>query len=108
MWQRIKPYIINDYFPLAPKGTAEICSRLANPDNNSITPIEWYEKQKAAGANIDIWFYENAAHGIFLGPIDRKILMYGGTFKRWGWTGASSSAADKLIADMDRFISSAD
>ena len=69
--------------------------------------MEWYEKQKAAGANIDIWFYENAAHGIFAGPMDRKILMYGGTLKRWGWTGASGSAPDKLIADMDRFISSA-
>jgi hypothetical protein len=33
--------------------------------------------------------------------------MYGGTVKRWGWTGASSEAVDKLIADMDRFISAA-
>lgn len=107
MWQRIEQCRFNDYLPLAPKGTAQICSRLANPDDNSITPIEWYEKQKASGANIDVWFYENAAHGIFAGPIDRKILMYGGTLKRWGWTGANSSAADKLIADMDRFISSA-
>ncbi len=107
MWQRIEPCKVNVNYPLAPKGTAEICNRFANSDDNSITPMEWYEKQKAAGANIDIWFYENAAHGIFLGPIDRKILMFGGTEKRWGWTGASGTAADKLVADMDRFMSTA-
>jgi hypothetical protein len=33
--------------------------------------------------------------------------MYGGTVKRWGWTGASEDAAEKLVSDMEKFISSA-
>lgn len=44
---------------------------------------EWFEQQKAAGADIEVWFYENAAHGILAGPIDRGIRLYGGTMKRW-------------------------
>ena len=105
MWQRIEPCFTLDHYRAAPPGTAETCNRLVNAESNSITPYQWFEQQKAAGADIEVWFYENAAHGILAGPIERGIRMYGGTVKRWGWTGASSASADKLIADMDRFIS---
>lgn len=107
MWQRVEECWKNDHELLAPPGTAQVCSHKVNARSNSITPLQWFEQQKAAGANVDIWFYEDAAHGILAGPIDRGIRMYGGTVKRWGWTGASEDAAEKLVSDMEKFISSA-
>lgn len=104
MWQRIEPCLILDHYKPAPSGTAETCNHLVNAKSNSITPYQWFEQQKAAGADIEVWFYENAAHGILAGPIDRGIRLYGGTMKRWAWTGASSEAAEKLILDMEKFI----
>ena len=105
--QRVEECWKNDHDLLAPPGTAQTCNRKVNAQSNSITPLQWFEQQKAAGANVDIWFYEDAAHGILAGPIDRGIRMYGGTVKRWGWTGASEDAAEKLVSDMEKFISSA-
>ena len=104
MWQRVESCITVDHYRLAPAGTAETCNFQVNPKNNSITPVQWFEQQKTRGADIDLWFYEDAAHGIMAGPMDRGIRMYGGTVKRWGWTGSSGDAAEKLIADIDRFI----
>jgi dienelactone hydrolase len=104
MWSRVEPCLTVDHYRLAPPGTAESCNARLNPQGTSITPIEWYEKQKASGADIEVWFYENAAHGILAGPIDRGIRMYGGTVKRWGWTGSSGNAAEKLVSDMEQFI----
>jgi dienelactone hydrolase len=104
MWERIEPCLILDHYKPAPSGTAETCNHLVNAKSNSITPYQWFEQQKAAGADIEVWFYENAAHGILAGPIDRGIRLYGGTMKRWAWTGASSEAAEKLILDMEKFI----
>lgn len=104
MWQRIESCVTLDHYRLAPPGTAETCNAQVNPQEHSITPMQWYERQKLAGADIEIWFYDDAAHGILAGPIDRGIRMYGGTVKRWGWTGASGKAADKLISDIEKLI----
>lgn len=104
MWQRIESCITLEHYRLAPPGTAETCNFQVNSKNNSITPFQWYETQKAIGADIAVWFYEDAAHGIMAGPIDRGIRMYGGTVKRWGWTGASGNATEKLVSDIEKFI----
>lgn len=104
MWNRIESCTTVEHYRLAPPGTAEFCNGRTHPQGNSITPFEWFERQKAGGADIEIWFYEDAAHGILAGPIDRGIRMYGGTVKRWGWTGSSGDAADRLVSDMEKFI----
>lgn len=104
MWARKAPCKYIGRYPLAPLGTAENCSRAKNPESFSLSPLEWSEKQKAQGADLDIWFYDDAAHGIMLGPIDRKMLTYGTDTITFSWTGSGQSAKDKLIKDMADFI----
>jgi hypothetical protein len=85
-------------------GVAENCNRQTNPESFSPSPLEWSEQQKAKGANIELWFYDQAAHGILQGPIDRKMLTYGTDLVTFSWTGSEQSAKDKLIKDMASFI----
>jgi hypothetical protein len=59
---------------------------------------------KAQKADIDVWFYDNAAHGIFQGPIDRKMLTYGTDNVTFSWTGSENSAKEKMLADLLKLI----
>jgi len=104
MWARKAPCKFIGRYALAPVGTAEHCNRQKNPELFSLSPLEWSEKQKSSAANIDIWFYDQAAHGIMQGPIDRKMLTYGTDTTTFSWTGSEQIAKDKLIKDMAGFI----
>jgi dienelactone hydrolase len=104
MWARKSPCKFIGRYALAPVGVAENCNRQTNPESFSPSPLEWSEQQKAKGANIELWFYDQAAHGILQGPIDRKMLTYGTDLVTFSWTGSEQSAKDKLIKDMASFI----
>ena len=104
MWARNAPCRYIGRYALAPVGVSENCNRQKNPELFSPSPLEWSEQQKAKGADIDIWFYDQAAHGIMQGPIDRKMLTYGTDITTFSWTGSEQSAKDKLIKDMATFI----
>ena len=69
-------------------------------------PIDWMQRLKSQGADIDIWFYDHAAHGILQGPIDRKMLTYGTDNTTFSWTGSDSSAKEKMLADLVKLIQS--
>lgn len=104
MWARKAPCKYIGRYALAPVGVAENCNRQKNPELIAPSPLEWSEQHKAKGADIDIWFYDAAAHGIMQGPIDRKMLTYGTDLTTFSWTGSEQSAKDKLIQDMATFI----
>ena len=88
---------------LAPAGFAKRCSRFQNPDEMVMTPKAWYEKLKAQGEPVELHEYANAAHGILLGPITRKHVVYGKgptARDRFAWTGSGSDTSDRYIADL--------
>ena len=70
------------------------------------SPLEWFERQKQAGADIEIWWYEEAAHGMFLGPINRQARVWGATDKRFAWTGGSEDARQKFLSNFEAFVQS--
>ncbi len=106
IWSRRAPckYIARD--PLTPVGIAEKCNRRLNSDQLAPSPLEWSQQQIAQGADLEIWFYEQAAHAIMFGTIDRKMLTYGTNLTTFSWTGSDQSAKAKLIEDMANFIKS--
>lgn len=103
MHTRTDPCALNRASPLAAAGTTQRCSFTINPSEQSISPQTWGEQLKAQGQPVDFWFYDDAAHGLLAGPIQRGMRVYGSgptAQRRYGWTGASGAAADRFVADL--------
>jgi hypothetical protein len=105
MWQRQESCLVNRA-PSSeiPVGNAARCNGRQNPTDLTEKPIDWMNRLKAQKADIDVWFYDNAAHGIFQGPIDRKMLTYGTDNVTFSWTGSENSAKEKMLADLLKLI----
>jgi hypothetical protein len=86
-----------------PNGTSKTCNAAVNPFGLTQSVFSWFEQQKSKGADIDIWFYDNAAHGMFLGPLQKNMITYGVDLRRFAWVGGDPSAKNKLLDDVDRF-----
>ena len=67
------------------------------------SPIEWFESQKRANADIDIWFIDNAAHDMFAGPLNKQTRTWGSNDKRYAWTGGSSESRQKFLEQFKKF-----
>lgn len=106
IWLRQEPCSVNVADFIHPPGSSQTCSSAANQRLLGQKPIDWYENQKRQGADIDVWFYDNAAHGIFLGPIQRNMITYGTDNRRYAWVGADPAAKNKLLDDIDRYVKS--
>ena len=53
----------------APIGTAQYCSQ-SNPSGTMLTTLQWAEKVKwNHNAKLEIQYFDNVAHGAFLGPL---------------------------------------
>lgn len=89
---------------IQPPGSANRCNVELNPSDMTQSPIEWYEEQKNAGADIDVWWYEDTAHGMFSGQINRQTRTWGTNDTRFAWTGGASSAREKFLDDFKKFI----
>lgn len=85
-----------------PVGSAQRCNMDTRPQELTESPMEWYEGQKQRGADIEIWWYEDAAHGLFLGPLTRQTRTWGLQDVRYAWVGASSQARQKFLQDFKR------
>lgn len=90
---------------IQPAGSAKRCNMDLNPRDMTQSPIEWYEEQKKAGADIELWWYEDAAHGMFGGVINRQTRTWGANDTRFAWTGGASSAREKFLDDFKKYIS---
>lgn len=107
MWQRQESCRVNRLpSPEIPMGNAQQCNARQNPADMTEKPIDWMQRLKTQGADIDVWFYDDAAHGIFQGPIDRKMLTYGTDNTTFSWTGSNPSAKEKMLADLVKLIQS--
>lgn len=105
MWQRQESCFVNRApSSEVPAGNAAQCNGRQNPTDLTEKPIDWMNRLKAQKADIDVWFYDNAAHGIFQGPIDRKMLTYGTDNVTFSWTGSENSAKEKMLADLLKLI----
>ena len=107
MHTRVEPCSYNQVSPLAATGTANHCNPKVNGNLMTISPKEWGENLQKKGQALHFWLYENAAHGILIGNIDRGTRTYGtgqtANF-RYGWTGANYEVGNQLIADMMKVI----
>ena len=100
IWLRQDPCFTNTASFIHPKGNALTCNGLVNSGGRAAKPIDWYEEQKKKGADVEVWFYDNAAHGIFLGPIQKNMITYGADLRRFAWVGADASARSKRLDDI--------
>lgn len=107
MYTRTDPCALNRAYPLTAPGTALRCSLFANPGDMTISPQAWGEKLRAEGDPVEFWFYDEAAHGLMAGHIDRGVRIYGSgptALKRYGWIGASPAAAKRFTDDLIKTI----
>lgn len=103
MYTRGEACVVNRSSELAPLGTAQRCSFLANPRATMISPQAWGEKLKSEGQPLELWFYENAAHGLLAGSLHKGMRIYGSgptALTRYGWVGASPDAANQFTQDL--------
>jgi len=98
-WSRQVPCRLNMAGFDGPPGNAANCSAARNAFNRTESPEQWVARQRAAGADIDIWFYEDAAHGIFAGPLRFLTVDWPGRTAP-ATIGASEAARQKLLQDM--------
>jgi dienelactone hydrolase len=103
IWLRQERCHLNVAAFLHPAGNARTCSADVNRNGLTQRPIDWFEDQKRKGADIELWFYDNAAHGIFAGPLQRNTIVYGRDMRRFAWIGADASARHQLLDDILRF-----
>jgi dienelactone hydrolase len=93
----------------AAPGTTQRCSQRNNPFAQSLSPQQWGDQLKAEGQPLEFWFYDDAAHGLLAGPINRGMRTYGSgptALRRYGWIGASPDAANRFTADLMKAIRS--
>lgn len=91
----------------AAPGTTQRCSLWNNPMDMGLSPYQWAEQLKAQGQPVEFWFYDDAAHGLLAGPIDRGMRTYGSgptASRRYGWIGAAPDAANRFTADLIKAI----
>jgi hypothetical protein len=103
MYTRSDPCAFNRPSMLAPPGTAARCSATVNPSELTISPQQWGEALKAAGQPLEFWFFDDAAHGLLAGSLNKGVRVYGSgssAQRRFGWVGASSESAQRFVSNL--------
>jgi poly(3-hydroxybutyrate) depolymerase len=106
IWLRRELCLLNVSDFIQPPGNSAQCNGLINRHQLTPAPIDWLEDIKSKGADIEVWYYENAAHGIFFGSLQKNTIVYGTDMKRFAWVGADASAKAKLVEDVQKFAKS--
>lgn len=94
---------------LAPAGVSKRCNPFSNPHDMVISPKDWYEQIRAQGQPVELHLYDDAAHGILLGRISKKKVVYGKgptALHRFAWTGSEPHVPDRFIEDLVKAIKS--
>jgi len=98
-WQRRVPCRLNLAVFDGPPGNAATCNHNLNPNGLTQAPADWAATQKSQGADVEMWFYENAAHGIFAGPLRQQMMQWPGMLAHAS-VGADDAARAALLADV--------
>jgi len=109
MYTRSDLCALNRASELAAPGTAQRCSLFANPSDFTPSPQTWGERLRSEGQPVEFWFYDDAAHGLLAGWLDKGMRVYGSgpsAQRRYGWIGASPDAADRFAGDLLKAIRS--
>lgn len=103
-WSRRSPCRLNTAEFDGPRGNAAQCNAALNPFNLTESPEQWVARLRAVGADADIWFYDDAAHGIFTGQLRFLTVNWpNGTAPTP--IGVTEAARQKLLRDMLMVIS---
>jgi dienelactone hydrolase len=95
IWNRADPCILMQTDSLTPPGTATACR------GRSTAPSEWLKNQESKNTDIEVWFYPNAAHWFFSPKgLNKNKITYGVSIEKFAWSGAETSAQNKLIKDV--------
>ncbi len=105
-WQRRVSCRLNMTGFDGPPGNAAACNSQINPGSRTQSPGNWAEAQRARGADIETWFYEDGAHGIFTGPLNQRTMAWS-TGTAHASVGAQEATRQQLLADILARISSA-
>ena len=106
-WQDKTPCRLSISIATAPKGNTFSCNNFVNRDLLTENHISWFEKQKNKNANIQIWFYEDAAHGILAPKLDWDASRTHPKTKITWYTaiGAKDYIKEKYKKDLIQYIS---
>lgn len=99
-WLRRVPCSYNLLTTLVPIGNAAKCNARTNPAEQTQSPEEWIAGRRAEGASITVWFFDAAAHGIFLGPLRERRNAWGNGHVLHANTGATDAARAELLQRM--------
>ena len=103
-WLAHGPCRLNVYIPDAPKGNSFSCNANSSAGSKGENHLEWYEKQKAKNNDIQIWFYDDAAHGIFNGDLRQQLRSTADGNRFNAPEGAKAEVKTKYLNDLLTYI----
>lgn len=98
-WRRRVPCRLNLAGFDGPPGNAAACNSQVNPGSLTQSPGDWAEAQRALGADVETWFYEGGAHGIFIGPLNQRTMAWS-TGTAHASIGAADTTRQRLLKDL--------
>ena len=105
IWERTAPCFFNTVHSTAPEGNSKNCNDKKNSLDRTEKPIDWFGRMKEKYP-IELEFYEDAAHGIILGDLQKRKSTYGHSIQANTSIGASRDAKDKLLKSLVKEIRS--
>lgn len=100
------PCGFNDYYPLAPPGFAQFCSRTVNTFNPMPSPQSWFEGIKAKGLDVQMLFVEGGGHGIMFDNFSASAMQLAGGRMFYRSRGAPADTRQKLQKQVLEFMES--
>lgn len=103
-WLRRNRCALNTAEFIQPPGNAAGCNARAGSGGLTQSPGDWLEGQRRRGADIEVWFYERAAHGLFLGPLHQTTNTWAGGHVGFVSIGADDDVRARLLGDIMKIV----
>ena len=96
----------NIYIKSAPKGNTFRCNKFKNKNLLTESHQSWFQKQKKKNKDIQMWFYEDAAHGIFARKFNlNSFVTNPRTNQKWYTSsGSADYIKEKYKKDLLQYI----
>jgi dienelactone hydrolase len=106
MHLRAMPCSYNDFYPVAPVGFSQNCSRAANQNESMLSPQGWFESIKAKGAAIRLELIYGGGHGMMFAEFTSSSRQLPGGRMFFISHGATADTRAKLQKLVLEFIES--
>ncbi len=103
-WQRKHRCALNVAEFDGPPGNAAGCNAQHGANGLTESPGDWLDRLQQRGADVQVWFYERAAHGIFLGPLRQRTNVWAGGNVGYASTGADADIRIRLLDDIMKIV----